>query len=184
MKNIGRVGLLFLFCAIFFCAFPQNCKCSEYPQDTYLPEDIIRICENAQEKYHIAAPLLEALIETESSGKQYAKTDTSVGLCQLNVKYQYALALSEMGTSSVDLYDMETNVFTACAYINQLVNELDAEGEPYKVLKAYNAGPENSKTTYANVIDYGTYANKVMDRAHEITQAQDAKREGEKRNDE
>lgn len=180
MKSIRRVGSTIFFCALILCAYPQNCKCSEYPRDTYLSEDIIRICENAQEKYHIAAPLLEALIETESSGKQYAKSSSSVGLCQLNVKYQLPLAQWTMGTSDVDLYDKETNVFTACAYLLQLIEELDAEGEPYKVLKAYNAGPENSKVTYANVIDYGTYANTVMDRAHEITQAQDAKRmEGE-----
>lgn len=174
-KSFGK-GLVIVFIIGLLLCIPQVCSGAEYPQDTYLSEDIIRICETAQEKYNIAAPLLEALIETESSGRQYAHTDSSVGLCQLNVKYQYSLAMAEFG--DVDLYDPETNVFTACLYLIQLIEELDAEGEPYQVLKAYNAGPENSRNVYANVIDYGAYANKVMDRAHEITTAQDLKREG------
>ena len=177
------VGFIISFGALLcaFTLFPRNCKSAEIPQDTFLSEDIVRICETAQEKYHIAAPLLEALIETESSGKQYAKSSSSVGLCQLNVKYQRDLALETMGLSEVDLYDKETNIFTACAYLLELIEELDGDGEPYKVLRAYNMGPENSRVTYSNVIDYGKYANAVMDRAHEITQAQDMKREGEEK---
>lgn len=182
MKNKRLVGFIISFCALL-CAitvFPIHCKGAEIPQDTYLSDETVTICEIAQEKYHIAAPLLEALIETESSGRQYAKSSSSVGLCQLNVKYQRDLALETMGLSEVDLFDMETNIFTACAYLLQLIEELDADGEPYQVLRAYNMGPENSKVTYANVIDYGKYANTVMDRAHEITLAQDLKRmEGE-----
>lgn len=172
-ERIGR-GLLAAFIVGGLLCIPRACKAAE-PEDTYLSAEIVTICENAQEKYNIAAPLLEALIETESSGKQYAKTDTSVGYCQLNVKYQYALALSEMGTSSVDLYDAETNIYTACAYINQLIEELDAEGEPLQVLRAYNRGPENAKNKYTNVFEYGDYANKVLNRADEITRAQEGK---------
>lgn len=169
MFSIAVIGTL------IFASQTYKAEELQEPQDTYLSDDIIAICERAQDMYNISAPLLEALIETESSGRQYAKTDTSVGLCQLNVKYQYALATEVIGGGVVDMYDPQTNIFTACAYINILRNELDADGEPMQVLKAYNEGPEHARLTYWNVIDYGEYANKVITRADEITRAQEAK---------
>lgn len=135
-------------------------------EDTYLSEELVQICENAERVYSIDAELLEALIETESSGKQYAvnKAGDCIGYCQLNPKYMKSFTKRFMGNDSFDWYDPEIQVYTCCEYLNYLKDLDVTEGDIYLVLQAYNCGPEN-------ITGQSKYADKITERAYEITMA-------------
>lgn len=62
---------------------PITVKASGY-QDTYISEELQQLCITYGHKYSLSPQLLEALIETESSGKMSAVNDSCYGICQIN----------------------------------------------------------------------------------------------------
>jgi len=165
MRNKKKIVCLVLAGLLAFN--PMQIRAEQY-EDTYLSDELIQICETAEKVYGIDAQLLEALIETESSGNLRAvgKYGDCVGICQLNPKYMKSFAKNVIGNDPVDWYDPEIQIFTCCEYLNYLKDLLDAEGDVMLVLEGYNKGPEN-------INGYGKYSKSITERAFEITMAQE-----------
>lgn len=163
-----KISVLCLIAIAIATLSPIKAKADDY-KDTYLSEEIVKTCEAAERVYGIDAQLLEALIETESSGRQYAvnKYGDCIGLCQLNPKYMKEFVKNVIGNDSFDWYDIEIQVFTCCEYLNYLKDLECTEGDIMLVLQAYNEGPEAVREGCSN------YALKITKRAFEITMAQE-----------
>lgn len=110
--------------------------------DTYIPESQIRLCEQYGKAYGICPELLEALIETESSGQMSARNGSCYGICQINgAVHGYA-------------YDTEEKqIQKACELLIGYNCEVDL------ALSYYN-GQKHPH--------YDGYVEKVLNRAHEL----------------
>lgn len=87
MKRIDEL-LIFIFAG--FCAFcifmtmSINAKSEDAVQDTYIPVEQQALCRQYGEEYGICPELLEAMIETESSGQMKARNGSCYGILQIN----------------------------------------------------------------------------------------------------
>lgn len=120
--------------------------------DTYICEEYQNLCEAAEKEYGISAELLEALIETESSGQSDVVGGTCIGLCQLNSCY-----------FSGDLYDPETNIRLASEYLISLTEEYV---DMAAVLMRYH-GEKNVKER-ARTGKISRYARTILKRKSEL----------------
>ena len=122
--------------------------------DTYIDPTYIRYCREIGEEHHIAPELLEALIETESSGRADVVSVTGdVGLCQINPRWSRY--------TEAELKDPYTNIEEAATILEDLFEKYDLEG-----LMAYNYG-EYSKA-FREHMKNGTmseYAKKIIKRS-------------------
>ncbi len=132
--------------------------------ETYLSEEIQASCDKYAEEYGISRYVLYALIEVESSGRQYvtSPSGTCKGLCQVNDKI-HAERMERLGVT--DIYDIDGNIHVATDYLMELAEE-SGYGDISYVLDRYNG---NSKAAY--YLENGIlskYAKKILDRAFEL----------------
>lgn len=110
--------------------------------DTYIPESQIRLCEQYGKAYGICPELLEALIETESSGQMSARNGSCYGICQINGAvhgYSYDTEKKQIQKACELLLGYECEVDLALSYYN-------GQKHPH----------------------YEGYTEKVLNRAHEL----------------
>lgn len=142
-------------------SFPANAA-----TDTYIADEYQGYCYEIGEQYEISPYILMAMIETESSGKQYAKSGGCKGLMQIGTRWHGA-RMKRLGVS--DIYDPRGNILVGADYLSELCSEND--GNISLSLDLYNG---NSKA-YSNARNGITskYVNKVLTRAAEITEAKE-----------
>lgn len=122
--------------------------------DTYINPEYIRYCREIGEEHHIAPELLEALIETESSGRADVVSITGdVGLCQINPRW--------VDYTERELKDPYTNISCAAEILERLFDKYDLAG-----LMAYNYG-EYSKAFREHMErgELSEYAKKIIKRS-------------------
>ena len=76
------MALFTLTTSVFLMTFTTEAKAKN--EDTWLSPEIQGYCEEIGEEYSICPELLEALIETESSGNPQATCGNCRGLMQVN----------------------------------------------------------------------------------------------------
>lgn len=111
-------------------------------------------------KYGISPELLQALIETESSGNADAVNGGCKGLCQIYEKYHYD-RMKRLGVYNI--CDEQSNILIAADYLAELFKE---HGDVCLVLDIYNG---NSNAEYN--FEYGIiseYANRILKRSAEL----------------
>lgn len=128
--------------------------------ETWIGADEIAYCEQAGQEFGISPELLEAVIESESSGQQYAKNGECVGLMQVN-KSLHADRAKELGVSNI--YDKQGNIRIGASFLLDLFEKYEDEG---LVLMHYNG--VSKADTYAAQGKYTKYAKKIMNRAEQL----------------
>ena len=127
------------------------------PNDTWIPEDEQEYCRQAGETFGISPELLMAIIESESSGQQYAQNGNCIGLMQVDQRYHTG-RMQRLGFSN--LWDKQANIYTGASLLADLMEKY---GDTGYALMAYN-GTSNvqSRTSLTR------YASKILDRSDEL----------------
>jgi soluble lytic murein transglycosylase-like protein len=116
---------LLIFLLPIIIAFLTIANAGASSRDTYLPEEVQDICVKYGEEYCICPELLMAIVETESSGKQYAENDGCKGLTQIYEKF-HKDRMEKIGVT--DIYDMDGNVHVAADYLAELFEKYEDTG--------------------------------------------------------
>lgn len=128
--------------------------------DTWLSPEIQAECESIGGEYGICPELLEAMIETESSGSKTAQNGSCKGLMQVNAEI-HADRMERLGVT--DIYDEHGNILVAADYLLELFEEYE---DPGLVLMKYN-GVSNAESR-AESGRYTAYAKKILKRSEQL----------------
>ena len=132
-------------------------------EDTYISEKIQEECIKVGEERGYCPELLMAIIESESSGQQYAENGSCKGLMQVNVSnHEVADFLEENGYE--DVFDIHANIEAGCFVLDM---KRDIYGDDlFAVLMAYNG---SSKVwDRVEVQDYTYYASHIVERTYDL----------------
>ena len=130
-------------------------------KDTYIPPEYVQYCEEIGGKYSLSPEVLEAMIETESSGNPKAYNAGCCGLLQVDAGI-HRDRMKRLGVT--DIYDPYGNILVAADF---LVESFEKYGDDFgKILMIYN-GTSGAKDRAARN-DFTDYANRIMERAYEL----------------
>ena len=128
--------------------------------DTWISTEIQIYCYAIGEQYGICPEVLEAIIESESSGQQYATNGSCKGLMQVSEKW-HKDRMQRLGVT--DIYDLYGNILVGTDYLMELAEDY---GEIAYVLDVYHG---DSKADYnAEHGIMSKYADKILNRSHEL----------------
>lgn len=130
-------------------------------KDTMIDEEYIAICEEVGAEYNIAPELLEAIIENESAGEQYATNGTCYGLCQINYGV-HVVRMQNLGLH--DIYNPRTNITLAADILNECKQKYG--DDLMMTLMMYNGTAHAIMQAEAG--HFSEYAIKVSKRAEEL----------------
>ncbi len=128
--------------------------------DTFISKECVSYCEEIGGQYGICPELLEAIMESESSGDQWARNGNCKGLMQINMTYHKS-RMARLGVT--DIYDKRGNILLAADYLSELFLEYNDVGT---VLMLYN-GSRNA-VERGKRADYTEYALKIMKRSEQL----------------
>lgn len=132
-------------------------------EDTYISEEIQNACIEIGDKNGYCPALLMAIIESESSGIQYAENGPCKGLMQINMSNSDVTEyMDEQGYT--DIFDIYTNIEIGC-YVLDRKREIYGD-DLYAVLMAYN-GSSNVWERMENE-NYTEYADRIVKRSWEL----------------
>lgn len=151
---------------IFFVTFMAAiCITVQFPlnagsADTFIPQEYVGYCEEIGREYDICPELLEAIMESESSGNPYAQNGSCKGLMQMNLKY-HKNRMQKLGVE--DIYDAKGNIRLAADYLRELFEEYQDMGT---VLMVYNGSRDALER--GEKADYTEYADKIIKRSEQL----------------
>lgn len=128
--------------------------------DTFISEEYQTYCEEIGNQYGICPELLEAIMESESSGNATAENGSCKGLMQINMKY-HKERMKKLGVT--DIYDGRENILLAADYLVELFEEY---GDIGTVLMVYNGSSDAIERGAQG--DYTEYATKIMKRSEQL----------------
>lgn len=165
-NGLGTLEILIIIVAIAFIivSLTHSYEAAGQTHDTYIKPEYVGYCEEIGARYHLSPELLEALIETESSGDPRAENNGCVGLCQVSETYH---AKRAAGLGVTDLYDPYGNILVAADYIISLYEEYG--DDTALVLMKYNGSSDAVTRAYGG--DFTKYANAIINRAQELERA-------------
>lgn len=129
-------------------------------RETYLPDEVQEICVKYGEEYCICPELLMAIVETESSGKQYAENAGCKGLTQIYEKW-HGDRMKKLSVTNI--YDADGNIHVAADYLAELFEEHE---DAATVLMVYHG--ERNAILKAERGEISSYANKILERSAEL----------------
>lgn len=129
-------------------------------RDTYISVDARAACVKFGTEYGICPELLMAMIEAESSGRQYATNGNCTGLMQVDPRWHQD-RMERLGVT--DLFDVNGNVRVAADYLIELAERY---GDLPVVLMKYN-GDSRAEWHYETGF-VSDYAEKIMTRSAEL----------------
>lgn len=132
-------------------------------EDTYISEEIQAECISVGEERGYCPELLMAIIESESSGQQYAENGSCKGLMQVNISnYEVTDYLEDNGYD--DVFDIHANIEAGC-FVLDMKREIYGD-DLFAVLMAYNG---SSKVwDRVEVQDYTYYASHIVERTYDL----------------
>ena len=157
MKKLKLVALAAVF---VFSFMVYSLPTSSHNGDTWISETAQKSCEKYGKKYGICPELLEAIIETESSGNPNVANGSCIGLMQVSYKW-HASRMSKLG--AYNLYDENQNIHVGTDYLAELFEKY---GEASLVLDIYN-GNSKAQYNYENGI-ISNYASKILTRSSDL----------------
>lgn len=158
MKHIRTLAIIILAGLIIVLLFATSK--SRASDDTYIDIDLIEYCNEVGEEYGVCPELLEAIIETESSGRADAVNGSCKGLMQVN-ESSHKDRMKRLGISNI--YDKRGNIIVATDYLLELFEKYEDVGT---VLMVYNGTSNAVKRGEQG--DYTQYAQKIMQRSREL----------------
>ena len=130
-------------------------------KDTWIDDEYVALCEEIGAEYNISPELLVAIIETESSGQQYADNGNCKGLCQIYAGVHIA-RMQKLGLH--DIYNPRTNITLAADILKE---NFEQYGDDLSlVLMAYNGTSHARQKAEAGQLS--DYAVKVSKRAYDL----------------
>lgn len=150
---------LFLALALVVC-FSAQLRLQAESADTFIPQEYVAYCEEIGGTYGICPELLEAIMESESSGNPQAQNGNCKGLMQINMLY-HRERMQKLGVS--DIYNARGNILLAADYLAELFREY---GDIGTVLMIYNGSRDaiwRGERAY-----YTDYALKIMKRSEQL----------------
>lgn len=160
MRDRKRIqGALCVILITTIC-FMNQWKLQAESADTWLSADCVSYCEEIGGQYGICPELLEAIMESESSGNPYAQNGNCKGLMQINQIY-HRDRMARLGVS--DIFEKRGNILLAADYLAELFRE---HGDMGTVLMLYN-GSRDALARGARA-DYTQYAQKIMTRSEQL----------------
>jgi soluble lytic murein transglycosylase-like protein len=152
--------LIMTIAMVMLSAFPTTAR----EKDAQISKTAYQACVEYGGEYNICPELLMAIIETESSGDQYAQNGSCVGLMQVNEPF-HTDRMDRLGVT--DLFDTRQNIHTASDYLSELYQEYE---DTYMVLAVYNMGQVSAERLFKKGIYETKYAVKICDRSMELEQ--------------
>lgn len=129
-------------------------------EETYISDEIQRLCVEIGNKNNICPELLMALIEQESSGRIYAESGECKGLCQVSEKWHH----DRMGRLGVtNIFDERGNIAVAADYLVELFEKYE---DPGLVLMIYNGTSDAIEMARKGELTY--YAKSILERSAEL----------------
>lgn len=158
-KGIGVVEALVIM--IMLVLFILTCIDANASEDTYINPQYIGYCEQIGAQYAICPEVLEAMIETESSGNPLARNGRCCGLMQVDAQI-HAGRMQRLGVS--DIFEPRGNILVAADFFAE---SFETYGDDFaKILMIYN-GTKGAKDKAARG-DFTDYARKIMKRAERL----------------
>lgn len=145
--------------ALLIC-FSAQIKLLAENADTFISEEYAAYCEEIGGAYGICPELLEAIMESESSGNPQAQNGNCKGLMQINLLY-HKDRMQKLGIS--DIYDAKGNIMLAADYLAELFRK---HGDIGTVLMVYNGSRD--ALPRGERADYTDYALKIMKRSEQL----------------
>ncbi|MBD5392962.1 MAG: lytic transglycosylase domain-containing protein [Lachnospiraceae bacterium] len=132
-------------------------------EDTYISYEIQVLCVEVGEQTGYCPEFLMSIIETESSGRQYAENGPCKGIMQINTDWpEIADYMKRHGYT--DVYDYETNIRLGC-YVLDMKREIYGD-DIYAVLMGYNGSSDVIERVESG--NYTDYAINVVNRTWEL----------------
>lgn len=128
--------------------------------ETYISSECMQYCQEIGMAYGICPELLEAIMESESSGNPQAQNGNCKGLMQINETY-HKERMQRLGIS--DIYDARGNILLAADYLTELFKKYEDIGT---VLMVYNGSSDALER--GERADYTAYAQKIIKRSQEL----------------
>lgn len=151
---------LLIFLLPIVIAFLTIVNAGASSRETYLSDEVQEICVKYGEEYCICPELLMAIVETESSGKQYAENAGCKGLTQIYEKWHGDRMEKLLVTN---IYDADGNIHVAADYLAELFEEHE---DAATVLMVYHG--ERNAISKAERGEISSYANKILERSAEL----------------
>ena len=130
-------------------------------KETYLSKEIQNYCIEIGNMYNICPEFIMAIIESESSGNQYAVNGGCKGLMQIYEKY-HKDRMERLGVT--DIFDIRGNILVGVDYLSELFGKYE---DPAMVLMVYNG--DSSAWTYWNSDGaISKYADKILNRSADL----------------
>lgn len=144
----------------------NNVAQGDTPRGSWIKREYVDYCETIGMSEHVSPELLEAIIETESSGSAKAYNDTygCYGLMQINRTAHYQ-RIKRLGVT--DLYDPKQNILVGADYLQELFEKNGDDA--MMVLMMYHG--ESKARQKAAIGEYSRYARKIVTRARELERA-------------
>ena len=130
-------------------------------KETWVSDEIYAACVEIGEIYDICPELLVAIIERESSGRQYAENGSCKGLMQVSTRW-HSGRMEKLGIS--DIYDIYGNILVGTDYLAEL---FEKHGDLYLVLMCYNMGESRALQLFKQG-RYSKYAIGISERSIEL----------------
>ena len=128
--------------------------------DTFVAPEYAAYCEEIGGAYGICPELLEAIMESESSGNPRAQNGNCKGLMQINMLY-HKERMQKLGVT--DIYDARGNILLAADYLAELFRK---HGDIGTVLMVYNGSRD--AIGRGKRAEYTEYASKIMKRSEQL----------------
>lgn len=157
--NNRKKWMICLILTMAVCSVAQV-RTQAQSADTFISEEYQSYCEEIGKQYGICPELLEAIMESESSGNAHAENGNCKGLMQINILY-HRDRMSRLGVS--DIYDGRGNILVAADYLVELFQKY---GDVGTVLMVYN-GSNNALDRGAQA-DYTEYASRIIKRSEQL----------------
>lgn len=154
-----KKGVLFVSVILLLCLIVQFQLQAE-GADTFISAECAAYCEEIGMQYGICPELLEAIMESESSGNPKARNGNCKGLMQINESY-HKKRMEKLGVT--DIYNERGNILLAADYLAELFLE---HGDVGTVLMVYN-GSKNALSRGERA-DYTNYAQTIIKRSQQL----------------
>lgn len=153
-----------LAAAMLALALKAPAAAAEKNNDTYIRQEYVAYCEEIGEQYSICPELLEAMVETESSGNPKAYNAGCCGLMQVDATI-HADRIKRLGVS--DIYDPYGNILVGA---DILAEKFEEYGDDLGLCLLHYNGCRNAEDM-ALKNEFSEYADKVMARSYELEEA-------------
>lgn len=160
MKEFEKNKIIFCIIVMTIAFSLVGIRTEAKNADTWISKENQQYCEEVGKIYGICPELLQAMMESESSGNVKAVNGNCKGLMQINEPF-HRDRMGELGVTN--LYDAKSNILMAADYLAELFGKYEDVGT---VLMVYNGSSDALER--GERADYTEYAQKIMKRSQEL----------------